>query len=336
VAARAARVDSLFVSDHATSHASRDSGDAVSQFGAYYYSHDCGIPYERNEHWLTFFGNIADAIVRQLRPASVLDAGCAMGFLVEALRRGGVEAWGVDVSEYAISQVHESVRDYCRVASLTEPLPRRYDLITCIEVVEHIAPSDTDKVIANLTQATDRLLLSTSPLDYGEPTHVNVQPPEAWSAALAREGFLRDVDHDASYLTPWAALYKRTDEPLEDTVRRYDRAWWRLRWEVSEMRTSLLGLQERLERLDEAPAEKREGLLAEVDRQKEEILRLRDLVVGKDAELGTALGRIAELEEATKSYYTVAQQLEATLQSRSWRVMWAVGTPVRALRKLKG
>jgi SAM-dependent methyltransferase len=326
------------VSDHATSHASRGTGglgDGSSQFGAYYYSHDCGIPYERNEHWMTFFGNIADAIIRQLKPTSVLDAGCAMGFLVEALRNRGVEAWGVDVSEYAISQVHESVRDYCRVGSLAEPLPRRYDLITCIEVIEHIPSSETDKVVANLTQATDRLLLSTSPLDYGEPTHVNVQQPEAWSAALAREGFLRDVDHDASYLTPWAALYRRTDEPIEETVRRYDRAWWRLRWEVSEMRSSLLGLQERLERLDEAPIEKREGLQAEIDRQKEEILRLRDLVVGKDAELGTALGRIAELEEATKSYSTVAEKLDATLQSRSWRIMWAVGTPVRALKNLK-
>ena len=33
-----------------------------------------------------YFGNIADAIIRQLKPTSVLDAGCALGFLVEALR----------------------------------------------------------------------------------------------------------------------------------------------------------------------------------------------------------------------------------------------------------
>lgn len=24
-----------------------------NDFGEYYYSHDCGIPYERTEHWLT-------------------------------------------------------------------------------------------------------------------------------------------------------------------------------------------------------------------------------------------------------------------------------------------
>lgn len=110
------------------------------EYGRFYYRHDCGIPYERNEHWLSFFDQIAEAIVREFHPSTVLDAGCAMGFLVEGLRKRGVEAWGVNISDYAISQAHESIRDYCRVGSLTEPLGQRYDLIACIEVIEHIPP----------------------------------------------------------------------------------------------------------------------------------------------------------------------------------------------------
>lgn len=327
-----------------------DGGD---QFGAYYYRHDCGIPYERNDHWLSFFSRVADTIVSKLQPASALDAGCAMGFLVESLRNRGVEAYGVDVSEYAISKVHPSVREHCWAASLTEPLPRTYDLITCVEVIEHINPADAEKVIANLCNATDRLLLSTSPFDYAEPTHVNVQPPEVWSSLLAREGFLRDLDHDATYLTPWAALYRRTDESLSDTVRRYDRAWWRLHWEVSEVRRSLLDLQQRLEEAEEerveavaaatqaARAEQQDApsslphheIDAEIAELKEEILRLRDQVIGKNAELGTALGRVAELEAWNARYLESAERLEAVLRSRSWRVMWALGTPLRRLRR---
>ncbi|HEX8803483.1 MAG TPA: methyltransferase domain-containing protein [Acidimicrobiales bacterium] len=304
--------------------------DHGNQFGAYYYSHDCGVPYERNDHWMSFFGEIADAIVDRLHPTTVLDAGCAMGFLVEALRERGVEAYGVDISEYAISQVHESVREYCSVHSLADPLPGRYDLITSVEVIEHIPADLTDKVVANLCQATDRLLLSSSPMDYAEPTHVNVQQPEEWSAALAHEGFLRDLDHDASYLTPWAALYVRTDEPLEATIRRYDRAWWRLRWEVTEARRSLLEIQERLEDQTGTP---RSGMADELAAAQEEILRLRDLVIGKDAELGTALGKVAELEEHLKRYTSVADKLDATLNSKSWKIMWAAGAPVRMLRR---
>jgi SAM-dependent methyltransferase len=257
-----------------------------------------GGPYERNERWLKFFGEVADGIIRDFHPATALDAGCAMGFLVEALRERGVDASGVDVSEYAISQVHESIRDHTGVASLTDPLPRRYDLITCVEVLEHLPPIDTDRAIANLCQASDMLLISSTPEDFGEPTHLNVLPPEAWSAKLAQHGFIRDLKHDLSYISPWAALYCRREEPVEEIVRSYDRAWYRLRREVAEVRKSLLETQDRIADLEaDGGVELRPGLLDELDKSNAEILRLRDLLIGKDVELGAAQGRVAELND---------------------------------------
>jgi len=68
----------------------------------------------------------------------VLDAGCAIGFLVEALRERGVDARGFDISEYAISQVPEHLQPYCTLGSITDEIDGRYDLITCIEVLEHL------------------------------------------------------------------------------------------------------------------------------------------------------------------------------------------------------
>jgi SAM-dependent methyltransferase len=310
--------------------APREAADGAPQYGAYYYRHDCGIPYERNEHWLGFFGRVADRIVADLHPTSVLDAGCAMGFLVEALVKRGVDASGVDVSDYAISQVHESVRDRCRVQSLTEPLGGRYDLVTCIEVVEHIAPEDADTVLANLCAATDRLLFSSTPQNYGEPTHLNVQPPEAWTAALAKQGFYRDLERDFSYLSPWAALYTRREEEAAETVRRYDRAWWRLHSQVGEMRTSLIALQEQLERLEEeARAEPREEVLTKLDELREENLRLRDLLVGKDAELGLARGQLAQHQEQTQRLLSAASRV----QSRIPGAMRLGGAALRRLQR---
>jgi SAM-dependent methyltransferase len=264
-----------------------------------YYVNCCGdTPYERNEHWLKFFGGVADGIVRDFHPTTVLDAGCAMGFLVEALRERGVEATGIDVSEYAISQVHESVAAYCSVASLTEPLPGRYDLITCIEVLEHLGPTEADQAIANLCAASDVLLISSTPEDFSEPTHLSVLPPESWTAKLAQHGFMRDLDRDISYVTPWAALYSRREESQVDTVKRYDRAWYRLRAEVAGVRKSLLESQGRLADLEAGGgAEIRPGLLEELDERNQEIMRLRDLLVGKDLELGMTAGRVAELEQ---------------------------------------
>jgi len=76
----------------------RDIG-SNSDYGADYYRVSCGQhPYERSEPWLLAFRRIADALLLSLHPRKVLDAGCAMGMLVEALIDRGIEAWGVDTS----------------------------------------------------------------------------------------------------------------------------------------------------------------------------------------------------------------------------------------------
>jgi SAM-dependent methyltransferase len=303
----------------------RDVADV--EYGSSYFRHECGVPYERNEHWLGFFDRVAEGIVRDFRPSSVLDVGCAMGFLVEALRKRGVEAWGIDVSEYAISQVDETVREYCQVGSITDPPDRRYDLTVCIEVLEHIPPAEADAAIASLCASSDRLLISSTPEDYSEATHLNVQPVEAWSAALAREGFLREVDRDTSYLTPWAALYSRTEESLEETVRRYDRSWHRLRQETDQLREALLAAQKKIAEL-EAQAEDQTEAPDEAASREQEILRLRDLLVGKDLELGVARGRLAAHEARAERLAGAA----TTIQARIPMVGRLLGPFLRRLR----
>lgn len=285
--------------------AERVAADAPIPYGRYYYEHDCGRPYERNEHWLGFFRDIAQRIVDALAPETVLDAGCAMGFLVEALRDLGVDASGVDVSSFALENVHPSIKDHVREGSLTEPLPRRYDLITCIEVLEHLPAPEAEHALANLCEATDQVIFSSSPFDYAEPTHVNVRPPEEWSELFARRGFVRDVEFEVSPLVPWATLYRRTDAPLPAVVRAYDRSWWRLRYEAHQVRETVLELQRRLEAVD---WEHREEL--------EETLRRRE----------------AELEDA-RAQIRAFDEPQRMLDSRTGRMLQAYHRARAALRK---
>jgi hypothetical protein len=65
---------------------------------------------ERNAAWLGLFSGIAEHIFQDIHPTTVLDAGCAMGFLVESLRKKGIQSFGIDISEYAIQNVHPDVR----------------------------------------------------------------------------------------------------------------------------------------------------------------------------------------------------------------------------------
>jgi 2-polyprenyl-3-methyl-5-hydroxy-6-metoxy-1,4-benzoquinol methylase len=278
------------------------AGDSLQPdqlYGADYYAHywGGGGAYERNERWLKFFGDVADGLVRDFHPATTLDAGCAMGFLVEQLRKKGVDASGFDISEYAISQIDESIAANCRVATLSDPIEERYDLITCIEVLEHLPPEEADAAVANLCSATDLIVMSSTPGDYGEPTHLNVLQPEDWAAKFAQNGFFRDVERDLSYLSRWTAVYIRRQETQADTVRRYDRGWWRLRREVGEVRESLIATQAALDSAREQLTSSDPELHPEIAAKEKEILRLRDLLIGKDLELGAAKGQLAVVED---------------------------------------
>ncbi len=116
--------------DHTARIATTDSGPADETYGAEYYASHCGLTYGREEpHWGRFFGGIADHIVRSLRPRRVFDAGCAHGFLLEALWDRGVEAWGRDISHFAVSEVRVDLRSFVAQGSIAEPIEGDYDLV---------------------------------------------------------------------------------------------------------------------------------------------------------------------------------------------------------------
>jgi hypothetical protein len=158
-----------------------------------------------------FFGSIADELIRSFSPTRVFDAGCAHGFLVEALRDRGVEAWGRDISEFAISQVRPDIQPCCKVGSLTEKIEGRYDLVVCIEVLEHMTEVEGALAIANMTAVTDRIVFSSSPDDFTEPTHVNVKPAIYWLRLFAAHGFAPLVTTTLPSLTPHALAFERSE-----------------------------------------------------------------------------------------------------------------------------
>jgi hypothetical protein len=69
-------------------------------------------------------------------------------------------------------------------------------------------------------------------------------------------------------------------------------------------------------------------LRAEVTRQREEILRLRDLLVSKDAELGAAKGRLVELDDRSQRLAGAAGRIETRLPG----VGKLIGTALRMLQ----
>ena len=80
----------------------------------------------------------------------VLDFGCAKGYIVKALRLLEVDAYGVDVSEYAIEKVDASARNYCKqISGVTDIslFERQYDLMIAKDVFEHISEEELEYLL---------------------------------------------------------------------------------------------------------------------------------------------------------------------------------------------
>jgi SAM-dependent methyltransferase len=92
------------------------------------------------------------------RGDTVLDFGCSKGFLVKALNILYRDAWGVDVSNYAIEQCDSQVKNKCILKS-NEPLmdswqianyPKMFDFCIAKDVFEHIEQDDLRQTLLSI------------------------------------------------------------------------------------------------------------------------------------------------------------------------------------------
>ncbi|QQP96582.1 bifunctional 2-polyprenyl-6-hydroxyphenol methylase/3-demethylubiquinol 3-O-methyltransferase UbiG [Lysobacter enzymogenes] len=105
-----------------------------------------------------------------LREALALDVGCGGGLLSEALAASGAQVTAIDLAPELIkvAKLHRletgvSV-DYRlqSVESLAQEMPARFDVVTCMEMLEHVPdPGAIVRACAGLLKPGGRLFLST-------------------------------------------------------------------------------------------------------------------------------------------------------------------------------
>ncbi|MCL2839399.1 MAG: glycosyltransferase [Defluviitaleaceae bacterium] len=174
------------------------------------------MDYGDTAHWESFFKGIAKRIVDDFSPKTVLDVGCAWGYLVTALRDLGVEAYGLDISSYAISKVRDDIKQYCTVGSVLDDLPSEfpdyYDVVVTIEMIEHLHEEECMAAIEKLCNYSDKIIMSSSSDDITEPTHFNVQQPEYWAKRFAQFGYFNRVDYNTSYISKDTFYFEKSSD----------------------------------------------------------------------------------------------------------------------------
>jgi len=120
--------------------------------------------------WLKSFVNIEGK--------NVLDVGCGGGILTESMAQSGANTTGIDLSEKAlkVADLHAlevGARVHYRsiaVEALAEEQAEQYDVVTCMEMLEHVPdPASVVRACAKLCKPGGTLFFSTlnrSPKSY--------------------------------------------------------------------------------------------------------------------------------------------------------------------------
>ena len=92
-------------------------------------------------------------IIKRFNFESVIDFGAAKGYLVHALRQLGKDAYGEDISDYALENCFPSVKEF-----LSKPSFRKTDLLICKDVMEHINEDEVESTLKFLYTKADQFL----------------------------------------------------------------------------------------------------------------------------------------------------------------------------------
>lgn len=159
--------------------------NAAAYDDAYYDSHEPAV--------LRSARVVVPLVVQALSPASVLDVGCGRGGWLRVFAENGVPVVrGVDgpfinPSKLLIDPAWLTTVDLSRPFQLEG----RYDLATCLEVIEHLPLEVGPSLVENLTRAAPLVLFSAAVPGQGGTGHINEQWPAYWRAEFARHGFHR-------------------------------------------------------------------------------------------------------------------------------------------------
>ena len=130
-------------------------------------------------------------VLKYIQPDSVIDVGCGIGSWLSIWKKYGVtDIAGVDGS-YVDKEKLLIEKNKFVTADLEQGFKpdRKFDLVQCLEVAEHIQPKNAANFIASLCNLGDIILFSAAIPGQEGTLHYNEQYPDFWIELFARNNF---------------------------------------------------------------------------------------------------------------------------------------------------
>jgi len=138
-----------------------------------------------------------------VNPKTILDVGCGTGRSLDWFLEHGADVVGVEGSSMAISHARHPERIQQFDLNQVLSLGKRFDLVWCFEVAEHIHPTYVHNFIRSLTDHSNTILMSAAHPGQGGTGHFNEQPRSYWLDLLRASGYEHDDEGCRKIIENW-------------------------------------------------------------------------------------------------------------------------------------
>jgi SAM-dependent methyltransferase len=128
-----------------------------------------------------------DTVLRAHGAKTVLEAGCGLGYLTYALKRGGYDVLGVDISQEAVTKATVAYGDLYKADSLesyASTADGTVDAVVMVELIEHLEDPITTVADAVRLLSPGGLIVLTTPnrsyYGYGREWSTDLPPLHLW------------------------------------------------------------------------------------------------------------------------------------------------------------
>lgn len=134
---------------------------------------------------------ILSILLKQIEPVKILDVGCGVGTWLKVLMENGIkEVVGID-GEWVLNQEMQIpkenfiAQDFYKKIEIED----KYDLILCLELLEHLPDELGRKIIKEMTKKSPLILFSAAVPGQTGALHINEQWQSYWAGLFRKEGF---------------------------------------------------------------------------------------------------------------------------------------------------
>ena len=135
---------------------------------------------------------VVPLVIDLVRPRNVVDVGCGTGAWLSVFISEGIsDVIGIDGDyiDRALLRIPEDRFD-ARDLEQTLRLERRFDLVTSLEVAEHLSPEAAENFVESLVSLGDVVLFSAAVPAQGGHHHLNEQWPSYWADLFAAHNYV--------------------------------------------------------------------------------------------------------------------------------------------------